>query len=53
MAVDEVGAVEAHGMEVEDMITMAMVVVRIDGEVCLAFFTVDSIDCCCSGAYHL
>ena len=58
VAVDEVAAAaaaEVHDMEVGDMITMVTVMEEIGGEtmVYIPSPCVDSIDCCCSGPYHL
>lgn len=47
--------VELRGMEVEDMITMVMATEETAGESMSAirFPCVNSIDCYCSGVYHL
>lgn len=55
-AADEVAAgAVAHDMEVGDMITMAMVMGGTGGETMVGTLSacINSIDCCCSGVYHL
>jgi len=62
VAADEVGVVvvvevgvELRGMEAEDMITMVMAMEETAGESTFVIppACVDSIDCYCSGVYHL